>query len=222
MKCFANICKYLLLQLFTTAFSKMTENNSFLIPGGGFHAFWFGYGCGKELSTKYERTKFYGYSAGAMAAVLAAMDTPEDDVVRVASSLVESCRIGALDNVIKLMMTDLLPNDAHIKLKGVVNIIICSCGDWFMGKVVNEWSSLDELINCVIASCFIPGVVSLSFKDPAYGAIDGTFCRNLTSICEGLQEISGPTPGFCERFHVISEDEALDLFKSGRESAANW
>jgi hypothetical protein len=46
----------------------MTENNSFLIPGGGFHAFWFGYGCGKELSNKYETAQLYGYSAGAMAA----------------------------------------------------------------------------------------------------------------------------------------------------------
>lgn len=197
----------------------MEVKKSVLIPGGGFHAFWFGFGCGSGVVSKGKVDKLFGYSAGAMSAVLSALNVPIEDVVRVATSLIDSCRIGALDNVVKSMMSQLIPNDAHEKLKDVVHIIVCSCANWFMGEVISEWESTDSLIECVVASCFIPGIVSFSLKDPVYGAIDGTFCRNLSSICDGLYEIPSPSPGLCERFQVISEEEARELFELGAQAS---
>ena len=87
-----------------------------------------------------------------------------------------------------------------------------------MGEVITEWESVEKLIDCIVASCFIPGIVSWSLKDPIYGAIDGTFCRNLTSICNELFIIPSPSPGFCEKFHAFSEDQARELFENGQHS----
>lgn len=192
-----------------------------MISGGGFHAFWYGLGYGHAMLKKKRVPHIMGYSAGALAAVLLAF--PELDcgtIAHVASGLVSECRIGHLDQVVKTMLTRLLPDDAHCRIEeGYVRIILCSCADYFRGRVEMKWESTTQLIDCVVASCFIPGIVSWARHDPVYGCIDGTFSRDLSSICMGHEEVGTINPGFCAKFHAITEEEAMDLFSAGESMA---
>lgn len=195
-----------------------------LIRGGGFHAFWYGLGYGMALLQKRRDIPYImGYSAGALTAALLAF--PEIDyptIVHVAAGLVPECRIGGLGKVVQKMLTILLPADAHLKLKeGYLRIILCSCADFFQGKVVSHFESKEQLIDCVVASCFIPGIVAPHLCDPVFGCIDGSLSRNLSDICADHIVVETRSHGWTEMFHAITEEKAMELFLEGYDKGTD-
>lgn len=163
-----------------------------------------------------------GYSAGALAAVfLPFPEISQTQIIQVASQLVNDCHIGHLDKIIRRMLTLLLPSDAHIRAQSSsIQILLCSPWKSFRGQIESKWESTQQLIDCVVASCFIPGIVSFGLYDPVYHCIDGIFSLDMFHLSQAYDTIPIPYFGFWAQFHVITEKEALDLGLAGKEACA--
>ena len=123
---------------------------------------------------------------------------------------------GRLDAVVRAYMEKVLPMNAHVRATGKLGIILCESLGKRYGKIVRQWDTRDELIACIVASSFVPGIVGFRLKDPVYGCIDGGFSRNLEELKKGKVFVNSPAVPFCEQFQPITEEHALSLCEQGR------
>ena len=196
--------------------------NTLLCKGGGFPAFWYTLGYG---SVVYNDQKIIeGYSSGALAAtIILFFDNNLEEVIKVASESYDETHIGlfgiCLSDVIYKMLDKFLPIDAHIPVEGRLGIIISSLK--MNGTIVRKWASRDELIDCVIASCFIPCISDfVGICDPIYKSVDGGFSMNLSELCHGKQFIESTIEtSYFGQLRRISKQRAIEIFNIGRQEA---
>ncbi|XP_065910775.1 patatin-like phospholipase domain-containing protein 4 [Dysidea avara] len=107
---------------------------------------------------------YYGTSAGSLVAVMLCCRVGHDGGPRFAkkmSDLVHASWLGPFGKAFDpsgLIVRDLgryLPPDAHKRATGKVKISLTNCWDW-SNLIVSEFNTRRELINAVVASCFIP------------------------------------------------------------------
>lgn len=200
----------------------MTE--TLLCRGGGFPAFWYLLGHG---SIVYDATKIIeGYSSGALAAIyIFFFDNNLERIIKVSLDSYDETKVGlyglfgiSLSDFIYKMLDNFLPVDAHIQVEGRLGIIITSLK--LHGTIVRKWASRDDLIACVVASCFIPGVSDFSMCDPIYKSFDGGFAMNLSDLCHGKRIIESTLEtGYLEQLRPISKKRAREIYNIGRYEA---
>ncbi|KAK3238242.1 hypothetical protein CYMTET_51730 [Cymbomonas tetramitiformis] len=65
---------------------------------------------------------------------------------------------GRLEGPLRLALASLLPTDAHLGAAGRTSISVTQM--WpppMSGDIVTSWSSKADLIDCIVASCYLPG-----------------------------------------------------------------
>jgi hypothetical protein len=192
-----------------------------MCDGGGFHAFWYSLGKGSVLHAHAQTT--VGWSSGAMVAVLLTA-LPHIDFTTVISEALKTraevpIGFGSLHSVVTYFLDKLLPHDAHIQCHGKLGIILCDPLQCFRGRVETTWSSRAQLIGCVVASTYVPGLVGMSMTDPLYRCVDGGLSFNLGPLRAYAWTTRGPPAGFLESFRPITREHAFDLFERGRRDA---
>lgn len=160
-----------------------------------------------------------------MAAVLL-VALPHIDLGAVITAALETKRdvqigLGRLHYVVAYFLDKLLPHNAHILCEGTLGIILCDPRRCFRARVETSWSSRTQLIDCIIASTYVPGFVGMTLTDPLYRCVDGGFSTDLRSLRAGVWTTRGPPAGFLESFRPITSEHALDLFQRGRRDAIN-
>ena len=199
-------------------------SETLLCRGGGFPAFWYSLG---HVSIVYDTTKIIeGYSSGALAAIfIIFFDDNLERIIKVSLDSYDETKVGlyglfgiSLSDVIYTMPDNFLPVDAHIQAEGRLGIIITSLK--LHGTIVRTWASRDDLIACVVASCFIPGVSDFSICDPIYKSFDGGFAMNLSDLCRGKRIIESTLEtGNLEQLRPISKERAREIYIIGRYEA---
>jgi len=172
---------------------KMNKWDTVLLRGGGFPAFWYNYGYGCAIYNQV--SCFVGYSAGALCAtILTFPDLAMQNVLDEALRLRSDVRLGHLDYVITKFLDQLLPEDAHTQANGKLGIILCRPCNMMKAEVVSHWSSRRELIACVVASSFCPGLVSCGLVDPVYGSVDGGLSCDLSAFSSSVSFVIDSCP----------------------------
>ncbi|NWX03734.1 PLPL1 protein, partial [Caloenas nicobarica] len=116
-------------------------------------------------------SKIYGVSSGAVVAtlVLCECDIGRDDalpfVLAVKTSLRTCFPGGKMLKMLKDLLNQHLPADAHELASGKLHVILTRVRDW-SSVVVSRFSSRDDLIQAVTCSCFIP--LYFGFLPPAF------------------------------------------------------
>jgi hypothetical protein len=172
-------------------------------------------------------SRIRGWSSGAIVATLVAcLETINIDIVvdaglRTLREVPVHLGSGSLHNVVRVFLNTLLPStalaNAHARKLGIV---VCDPRRWFRARVISSWTSLDNLIDCVIASALVPIFVRYRVVDDVYGCMDGGFSRDLTQISNGHILTGSPaSSGILNIFNPVSTDEARRLFLAGRQDA---
>ncbi|KAK4304711.1 hypothetical protein Pmani_023355 [Petrolisthes manimaculis] len=85
---------------------------------------------------------------------------------------------------------DLLPSDAHVRASDRLFVSITSVSQR-RNVMVSKWESREELIRCLLCSCFIPAFSG--FRLPTFKGqkcVDGGFSNNLPIVCHPAITIS--------------------------------
>lgn len=141
----------------------------------------------KDFAPQFTKRRALGSSAGALAASCLVCDVPLQKAIDAVTKMAVHCRslmFGALDprfNISQILRSELyaiLSPDAHIRANNKLFIAVTRAST-LKHKLVSNFDSLDELIDTLMASCFIPfflGLVPPKIKGVSY--IDGgTSCR---------------------------------------------
>lgn len=177
------------------------QNDKILMcHGGGFHAFWYSLGMASVLEKRMDT--LIGYSSGAMVACLicSLQSTICFDTVMLAALETKyeiDVSIGRLHYVVRHFLNKLLPEDAHIRCSGRCGVILCDPKKLFHSRIINSWDSREDLINCIVASTYVPFLVGPCLVDPHYSCIDGALCVDLKSISNSILS----TRSF--RYHLV-------------------
>ena len=121
-----------------------------LIEGGGFPAFWYSFGYGKQMLRQITPKFIAGYSAGSLVAVLLLLpDTNTHGIMELFYSTSRCCNICALESLIRTTMSACLPNNIHDIANGKLGVILCATNNNHKCKMVIHWESKEELIDYV-------------------------------------------------------------------------
>ena len=195
-----------------------------VFEGGGFPAFWYGLGYGMKFLENEKPTFLAGYSAGALVATLLTCSNIDmETVVELYGNMPLVTRFGVRANFVTTMMEKSLPPDSHIYASGYLGVILCDPNNNSKCKMVSRWDSRDELIRCLVASCYIPcftGCTRLS--DETYDCRDAVFSSDLRTFLSDFNEVvSRSVPKdtgfarFCENLAVVSQDNTWTLMEKG-------
>ena len=134
-----------------------------ICQGGGFSSFWY---CLGKIYHKNEKHSFHsvdGFSSGAIIATLiVCMNEINIQDLLLASFKNKSFGLAkAVYNILDMI----LPENAHLIANKKLGIILCNPST-FEGEVIRNWTSREMLINCVVASTYIPYISGVSYVDP--------------------------------------------------------
>ena len=178
--------------------------------------------------------RFAGASSGAVTATIAAAGIETEDasdwLIRMAE---EGARrrfgpVGRMTHYVQGGLDHLLPNDAHTRVNGKLRISITrlrGMESW----IVDEYESKQELIEAVLASCYIPIYYERPARFRGQLCIDGGLTENCPRYDSQTLTVS-PQPGPFDiypnlqtprRFHYFppGRDRLQRLFQIGYESA---
>lgn len=195
-----------------------------IFEGGGFPAFWYGIGYGSKLIKQINPCLIAGYSAGALvAAVLVCSDYTIDDLVELYSEASTFNKCGGISRFVTSMMENILPTDAHTRANDKLAIIVCDPNNNSKCKIISKWESCDELIKCLVASCYIPCMMEcLRMTDERYDCRDAIFSTDLPDVLDCFNIVVHHTPyvGFdigrlCQNLNVPSYDKTMSLVLDG-------
>jgi hypothetical protein len=198
----------------------MPSQKTLMCIGGAFPAFW--YILGRGVTQINSSRVIEGYSSGALAAVVilffsevGGFDKILNTGMKVKYDLDRAGVFGyPLRDLIYNFLEKLLPCDAHIRVRGRLGILISSI--YLKGVIIRDWLTRDDLIQCVVASCFIPGIVGWSLSDKRYNSIDGGFARNMSELCKGKELLQCPINStYINQFFFISGNKAPFLYNLG-------
>ena len=134
-----------------------------LCEGGGFSSFWYCLGKLSDLKAKGEFESVDGFSSGAIVATISICM----DEIKVSKILLASIKSKAFDlsHTVYRILDNLLPPNAHLIANKKLGIIIC---DPYTHKaiVIREWATRERLIECVVASTYIPHISGTTCVDP--------------------------------------------------------
>ncbi|XP_050211119.1 uncharacterized protein LOC126661336 isoform X2 [Mercurialis annua] len=135
-----------------------------------------------------ETTPLAGSSAGAIVCAVIASGASMKEALRATKILAEDCRLRGtafrLGAVLREVLENFLPDDAHIRSNGRVRIAVTQILWRPRGLLVDQFDSKEDLINAVFTSSFIPGYLA---PRPA------TMFRNRLCIDGGLTLFMPPT-----------------------------
>tara|TARA_B000000477_G_scaffold119256_1_gene119535 strand:- start:118 stop:819 length:702 start_codon:yes stop_codon:yes gene_type:complete len=210
----------------------MTSSNNrlekLLIEGGGFPAFWYSFGYGKQMMRQITPTFIAGYSAGSLVAVLLLLpDCNTHQIMELFYNTAGCCNICALEPLIRSTMSTSLPNNIHEIANGKLGIILCETNNNRKCKMVIHWESKEEVIDCLVASCYIPLLMNgCNTSDERYKCRDAIFSRDLRDFTKEFDFIirkGRPNNGvlhFIENIISIPPGEAIDLVYHGELACA--
>jgi hypothetical protein len=102
-------------------------------------------------------TPLGGSSAGSIVAAAIACDVPEATVLNGLSSLVADVRAGVgLRVAVRQQLLALLPDDAVARASGRLTVCYQRVLPWPRSMLVSEWSSKEDLVDTICASCNWP------------------------------------------------------------------
>lgn len=194
-----------------------------LIEGGGFPAFWYSFGYGKQLLRQITPKFIAGYSSGSLVAVLLLLPNYNTHgIMELFYNTARCCNICALEPLIRSTMTECLPTNIHEIANGKLGIILCAVNNDRKCKMVINWDSKDELIDCLVASCYIPFLMDgCRTDDKRYMCRDAIFSRNLHEFTKEFDYIirkgrqNNDIFHFIENIITVPPCEAVDLVYHG-------
>lgn len=155
------------------------------INGGGFPAFWWGYGFTAGLLQGGRRARsLSGYSAGALVSTLVSCGVEVEVTAAAAEVLLADCRVGNLGHTVRAFCDRVLPDDCHRRLmEHQVSVVMCNPAHMGQVKLVRAWTCKRDVVDSLVASCFVPGAMDgpLAWTDPVHGCIDGWFGTDLAT-----------------------------------------
>ncbi|XP_057803611.1 uncharacterized protein LOC131018943 [Salvia miltiorrhiza] len=135
-----------------------------------------------------ETTPLAGSSAGAIVCAVIASGASMEEALRATKILADDCRLRGtafrLGAVLRDVLDQFLPDDAHIRSNGRVRVAVTEILWRPRGVLVDQFDSKEDLINAVFTSSFIPGYLA---PRPA------TMFRNRLCIDGGLTLFMPPT-----------------------------
>ncbi|XP_041015506.1 omega-hydroxyceramide transacylase [Juglans microcarpa x Juglans regia] len=135
-----------------------------------------------------ETTPLAGSSAGAIVCAVIASGATMQEALKATKILAEDCRNRGtafrLGAVLRDVLYNFLPDDAHIRSSGRVRVAVTQILWRPRGLLVDQYDSKEDLINAVFTSSFIPGYLA---PRPA------TLFRNRLCIDGGLTLFMPPT-----------------------------
>ncbi|XP_039145868.1 LOW QUALITY PROTEIN: uncharacterized protein LOC120283293 [Dioscorea cayenensis subsp. rotundata] len=135
-----------------------------------------------------ETTPLSGSSAGAIVCAVIASGSSMQEALRATKILADDCRLNGtafrLGAVLRDVLNNFLPDDAHTRSNGRVRVAITQLFWRPKGLLVDQFDSKEDLINAVFTSSFIPGYLA---PRPA------TIFRNRLCIDGGLTLFMPPT-----------------------------
>ena len=94
--------------------------------------------------------------------------------------------------------------------------------------MVTDWNSREDLIHCLVASCYIPcftGCTRLS--DETYQCRDAVFSADLSTFLEGFDVVVARSnngvdiANICENLVIVSNDRLWSLMEMGAKDCRN-
>ncbi|KAL1544460.1 patatin-like phospholipase domain-containing protein 4 [Salvia divinorum] len=135
-----------------------------------------------------ETTPLAGSSAGAIVCAVIASGASMEEALVATKILAEDCRLRGtafrLGAVLRDVLDQFLPEDAHIRSSGRVRVAVTEILWRPRGVLIDQFDSKEDLINAVFTSSFIPGYLA---PRPA------TMFRNRLCIDGGLTLFMPPT-----------------------------
>lgn len=147
------------------------ERKAVTSPGFSFSAagllFPYHLGVAKFLIEKgyiKDTTPLAGSSAGAIVCAVVASGASMEEALQATKILAQDCRTRGtafrLGAVLREVLEDFLPIDAHIRSNGRVRVAVTQILWRPRGLLVDQFDSREDLINAVITSSFIPGYLA--------------------------------------------------------------
>ncbi|PWA90544.1 acyl transferase/acyl hydrolase/lysophospholipase [Artemisia annua] len=111
-----------------------------------------------------DTTPLAGSSAGAIVCAVVASGATMEEALQATKILAEDCRSRGtafrLGAVLREVLEQFLPEDAHIRSNGRVRVAVTQILWRPRGLLVDQFDSREDLINAVITSSFIPGYLA--------------------------------------------------------------
>ncbi|KAI5067875.1 hypothetical protein GOP47_0016220 [Adiantum capillus-veneris] len=135
-----------------------------------------------------ERTPLSGSSAGAIVCAVIASGLSMEDAMLATKELASDCRQNGtafrLGVVLKRYLEICLPEDAHIRSSGKIRVAVTQVFRSPRALLVQHFFSKEDLIDALLASCFVPGYLA---PRPV------TLYRNRICVDGGLTSFMPPT-----------------------------
>ena len=207
---------------------SVNKVDKLLIEGGGFPAFWYSFGYSKQFFRKITPRFVAGYSAGSLVAVLMLIsDVTTHNIMELFYQTSSCCNICFLEPLIRNTMDIFLPRDIHEIANGRLGIVLSAANNNNKCKMVIHWESKKELIDCLVASCYIPFLMNgCNTCDSRYQCRDAIFSSDLKEFTRKFDYIiqrNAPNDGifhFIENVISVPPLEALDLVYHGELACA--
>ncbi|KAJ7557319.1 hypothetical protein O6H91_05G121800 [Diphasiastrum complanatum] len=111
-----------------------------------------------------ENTPLAGASAGAIACGAIVGGIPIHEALKATKLLAQDCRtygtLFKVRDILRVYFNRYLPPDAYLRANGRMRVAITQVFRSPKGILVDHFTSNEDLINAVLASCFIPGFVA--------------------------------------------------------------
>jgi hypothetical protein len=168
-------------------------------PGGGSY-FWWQSGTVQALKERFDlkhgNFKMHGASAGSVSCVMAACNVNLYDAMEANFDLPAKSDVFTHGRLIEIWLHRILPHDCHIICSGKVNISITTITATCMPlrrKVINLFSSKQDLIDACLASSHIPFVLDGNFSRTFHGdtCVDGSVLFLLQNTPWSESELLG-------------------------------
>ncbi|KAC9735352.1 hypothetical protein R6Q59_018564 [Mikania micrantha] len=176
-----------------------------------------------------DTTPLAGSSAGAIVCAVVASGASMEEALEATKVLAQDCRSRGtafrLGAVLRDVLEQFLPDDAHIRSNGRVRVAVTQILWRPRGLLVDQFDSREDLINAVITSSFIPGYLAprpaVLFRNRL--CIDGglTLFMPPTSAAQTVRVCAFPASGLGLEDIGISPDCNPENRASPRE-LFNW
>lgn len=195
-----------------------------LIEGGGFPAFWYCLGYGRQYISNKKPKLIAGYSSGSIVALLLLFPNINLlDIIETYTNFINCCSLCSLESSIRNMVSVILPDYAYKTANGKLGIILCEPRNSNKCKLVIQWNNNKELIDCLVASCYNPCITNglFSYVDSNYRCRDAFYSSDLPDFISNFEKvITKPTQHngiihFINNFIPLSIENAMRLFERG-------